>query len=62
MTPLQAVLHTVGVVVGVAAFAVLAATHTVSSDVAVPAIAALIGSLAAPIVTQTGKLGNNASK
>lgn len=62
MTPLQATLHVIGVAIGVATFAILAATHTVSADVAVPAITTLVGSLVAPIVTQTGKLGNNASK
>lgn len=62
MTPKQAVLHLVGVVIGVATFGILIATHAVTADVGVPAIAALIGSLTAPIVTQTGKMGNNATK
>jgi len=46
--------------VGVAAFVVLIATNKVSSDVGIPIITGLLGTLTAPVVTQTGKIGNNA--
>lgn len=62
MTPLQAILQTVGVLVGVAAIVILMVTNKVTSDAGLPIIAGLVGSLTAPIVTQSGKLGNNASK
>ena len=60
MTPLQAILQAAGVLVGVAAFVVLIATNKVSSDVGIPIITGLLGTLTAPVVTQTGKIGNNA--
>jgi hypothetical protein len=58
MTPLQAILQTITVLVGVAAFSVLIVTNKVTSSVGVPIISALIGSLTAPAVTQSGKLGS----
>lgn len=60
MTPLQAILQTVAVLVGVAAFVTLIATNAITSDVGVPAITALLGTLTAPVITQSGKLGTNA--
>jgi hypothetical protein len=59
MTPLQAIIQAIAVLVGVAAFVVLIATNKVTSDVGIPIITGLLGTLTAPVVTQSGKLGSS---
>jgi hypothetical protein len=61
VTPLQAIIQAVTVLVGVAAFVILIATNKVTTDVGIPIITALLGTLTAPVVTQSGKLGSTPS-
>lgn len=48
MTTQQAVTHVIGVVIGVAVFTILIVTNKVTTDVAIPIITGLVGTLTAP--------------
>lgn len=62
MTPLQAILQLIIVAICIAAVVILMVTNHMTSTTGTPIITGLIGSLTTPIVTQSGKLGNNAPK